>query len=382
MRKILPLSAVFLFLNILLFNPAGWSENPADLVKIGATLALSGKYSYIAEAERDGLILAQEEINSAGGIAGKRIELIFEDNTGDAKTAVGTVRKLLHVDQVDIILSAFTHITQAVKDIVARENKVMLYASTVKEIAASNTFFFRDYSDVAESGVVLAKLADSRGYKKVALVRDEGDVCGFLEKAFLQEADKLEIKFLSKQEYISGETDFRPLLLRALQSKPQALVFCAWRDTHLIMKQLSDLGRLAVPTLHAFAPFLPAADTQTIRRLYELNGTISTWHGFLADSEDETSRAFVGKFRNRFNRDPLADSAYFYDDLYALAAASADCLTTSGLDSECLKSNLLKINLKGVAGQLSFDRHGNAKRGVLVITVKSGQWEISEAAGG
>lgn len=70
--------------------------------------------------ERDGLLLGVEEINARGGINGRRLELLAEDNLGDSKTALTSVNKLLTVDQVDVVFSAFTHITQAIKGLMAR----------------------------------------------------------------------------------------------------------------------------------------------------------------------------------------------------------------------------------------------------------------------
>jgi len=81
---------------------------------------LTGRYAFIGEVERDGLLLGVEEINARGGINGRRLELLAEDNLGDSKTALTSVNKLLTVDQVDVVFSAFMHITQAIKGLMAR----------------------------------------------------------------------------------------------------------------------------------------------------------------------------------------------------------------------------------------------------------------------
>ena len=134
------------------------AEPPAQPIKIGA--ALSGGLAFVGEAERRGLQLGVEELNARGGVNGRPLELIVEDNLGEAKSAVSGVMKLLHTDKVDLVFSAFTHITQAVSSTVSKQKKLLLYASSLRTFAEENPFVFRDYYDAYDAGLELARLSD------------------------------------------------------------------------------------------------------------------------------------------------------------------------------------------------------------------------------
>ena len=97
-----------------------------ESIKIGATLALTSPLSFIGVEEYNGLKMAVDEINSNGGVNSHKIELTIEDNKGDSAQAVNTVRKLLDVDDVDIVVSAYTHITTSIQPIVTDNGKILL----------------------------------------------------------------------------------------------------------------------------------------------------------------------------------------------------------------------------------------------------------------
>jgi branched-chain amino acid transport system substrate-binding protein len=344
-------------------------------VKIGATLALSGKLAFIGSEERDGLLLAEEEINSSSEQGRVAIQLIIEDNTGDPKAALSSVKKLLHVDKVEVIFSAFTHITQAIADVVLRENVLMLYASSLPDIAQRHPSIFRDYFDIEEHGRMLAQTAGEMGLKKLVFIREEGDSCEAAHQALLRETKVLGISVLSVLEFHTGESDFKPLLLRAKSKKPDAYAFCAWRDTQVLITQLLGLGLLEKPSLHILAPFLPEADTPEFRKIYEEHEVISTWYGFAQGTGTKKNQDFVEKFKKRYQREPRPDAAYAYDGLYAIVDALRYCLEESRVDQGCARAALLKVKRDGPSGVLSFDASGNSNRETLVVKVRNGKWD-------
>ena len=344
-------------------------------IKIGATLALSGKLAFIGEQEANGLKTAVEEINEAGGINGRKIQLVMEDNQGEAKKAVSSVSKLLNVDNVDIILSAFTHITNAVKDAVARSGKVMLYTSTVRDIAESNPLFFRDYYDAGDSGRALAKLVGNSGHKKVAFLSELSDQCLQLEDAFNKESGKYGISVIKKELFNTTEKDIKTPLMKIKESNPEAIVVCAWRHEYILMKQLKELGMIGIQTFHWVAPFLPAADSPEMRKIFEENGAISTWYGVPESSQNERQREFSENYLKRYGVKPRIDAFYSYDDIYALVGALKRCDRKGKIrDSSCIDKELLRTDYDGLGGKLRFDENGVSLRDTYAITVKNGQW--------
>lgn len=344
-------------------------SNSQKSIKLGATLALSGRLAFMGTAERDGMLLAVEEINAKGGIGGRKLELIVEDNLSEAKSAVSTVQKLIKFDSVDVLLSAFTHVTQAVKSLAAESGRVMIYQSTLREIAKESELFFRDYVDAYDSGKMLGEEVARQKMGRVSFISEINDACLDFERGV--QAGLGELRFNKRMVFNPGETDFRALLLRSKGS--DATVFCAWRDTALVMRQVSELGLIDLPTFHFLAVENPQFDTPELRNLYERNGMITTWHGFVKDDPTSVQKEFIDRFKLRFKEIHPA-AAYAYDDIYALAMALKPCLTANGVDQTCLASELLKTDYNGVAGRLTFDQQGISTREYLLIQLKDGKW--------
>ncbi len=344
-------------------------------IKIGATLALSGNLAYLGEIEKNGLILAINEINSAGGINGRKLILIAEDNQGDAKNAVTNIIKLLDINNVDIVFSAFTHITNAVKNLVAEKKKIMIYASTVKDIARENELFFRDYFDAEDNGRAIAKLVNKNGYKTVKFLTEVSDQCALYEKALTEEAQKLNITVVQKESYLTTEKDLRTPLLKLKGSGFDAIVMCTWRHESILMKQLKELGMINIPTFHWVAPFLPAADTSDMRQLFAENKSITTWYGFGEKTSKEKQAQFIKKYTDKYGSKPSPDAAYIYDDIYILANALKNCSSVNSIDSQCAAKALMKTDYSGAGGKLTFDSNRASNREVIAITVIDGVWQ-------
>ncbi|MGB7957605.1 MAG: ABC transporter substrate-binding protein [Minisyncoccia bacterium] len=349
------------------------NKNSNNTIKIGATIALTGNYASIGEQEANGMELAVEEINKAGGVNGKQLSLIVEDNQGDPKSAVAGVTKLLDDDGVNFIRSAFTGITNAIKSIVAQHNKVMIYTSTLSDIAKSNPLFFMDYYKADDAGTAIADAVNKSGYRTVKYLTEVSDPCNKYGAAFQAEADKLGIHIVDKETYLTTETDLKtPLLKIKSGAKFDALVLCSWEHEQIIMPEMQQLGMLNIPTFHLTAPFLSAAQTPEMTQLFSQNKSISTWYGFSDPASASPKQTeFINDYYAKFSIKPTPDAAYSYDDIYLLADAAQNC---PSLDSNCIASGLAKATYNGAGGQISFDSDRVAERNTLVIQAVNGSW--------
>ncbi len=364
----LPFASV-LFFGLFAVSPGLAEPEP---VKIGATLALSGKLAKIGSSQNQALQLASEDINAAGGIGGRPVKLIVEDNAGDPKSAVQGVNKLLQADAIDVLFSSFSHITAAIKDPVKRSNRMMFYAASIGDIATESPFFFRDWGDADSQGKSLAQAAASRGQKRFALLSEASEGCAAIEKSFDGEARRLGLQEAAKESYAPGETDFRPLLLRLKQKNPEVLVFCTWRDSGLVMKQMKTLGLLSLPTVHFLAPLIPDSDTAEVRKLYEENKSLIVWLGFVEGKLTDQQKLFFKRMKERFNSEPRMEAVLAYDDLMVLAGAMKEC---GSIDAACVSTKVRKSDHTGVSGRLRFDDQGRSNREDLIIEVRNGVWE-------
>lgn len=344
-------------------------------IKIGATLAVSGKLAFVGQSQQGGLELGIEQVNQSGGIHGRKIVLITEDNVGDPKQAVSGVTKLLNLNSVEIVFSGLTHITQAIQGIVESKKKMLIYAAAVGSVAKDNPLFFRDWGDASAGGKILAEAVQKAGKKRVVFLAEVNDACAELQVAFKKTALELNLELLEEQTYNPGETDFSSLLLRLARKNPDALALCTFRDSGRIMTQWKNLGRIGTQSFHTLAPFIPVNDTPDIRSLYEENHSISSWFGFIADDSEDKQSAFVERFMKKYGEKPRMEAALAYDDILALADALRGCVASGPLDLPCVASHLQKkTNLEGVAGRLSFDENRWASRQDFLMKVMDGRW--------
>ncbi len=353
------------------------NSKPSDSnpIKIGASEALTGKFASLGEPRAKAMKMAADEINNNGGINGKRLEIITEDNQGDAKVAVTNASKLLNIDNVDVVVTGFTHITNAIKSLVAEKNKVMIYASTVRDIAEGNKLFFRDYWDAIDSGKALAKFVGNDGYKKIAFLTEVSDQCNQIGQTIKEDGRKYGFEVIMTESYNPTDLDLRTNLTKIKSSNPEAIVACSYRHENILMRQLNELGMLSIKTYHLVAPFIASADTKENRELFEKNGAVSTWYGLAETGIGDKQKQFREKYLKKYGIKPTSEAIYVYDDIYVLTEALRNCDKTGKVrDSNCVADNLLQTNFDGIGGKLNFDKNGVSTRKVTMIKVVNGLW--------
>lgn len=343
-------------------------------IKIGATLPLTGGLSFIGNSVNNGLKLAMDEINTEGGINGRKIQIIAEDNQGDSKTAVSSVQKMLNVDNVDLMISDFTPITKAILPMVSAKNIPMVYYATDGSMASKDNLFFRDYFDAAQSASAIFEKVKIDERKNIKVISEQQEACQQFVNTFKDEASKTDIKVTDEVYFQATEKDFRTYITKLNIKKNDALLICAYRHSQLIIKNLSELGLIDTPTYQLVAPFLPIANEPASKTLFSKNKTISTWYGFAEKDNTVKQDEFIKKYTTKFRNSPVPDSAYAYDDVYIIRDILMKCLSNGKIVNSCYKSEMSKVNYDGVAGKVSFDIDGRSNRETILIKAENNQW--------
>jgi len=342
-------------------------------IVIGGTFALTNSLAYVGNDEKNGMEMAIEDINAKGGINGRKLTLIAEDNAGDAKNAVTGVQKLITVDKADVIYSAFTHITRAVAPVVSEAKIPLLYSAVDRTVAEDNRYFFRDYFDNIDIGKRLADSVLDNKYQKVKILSEISDSCNQLVNAFKEESTgKLVI---SKEELFQGtETDFRTHLTKLDLKENDALLVCAFKQVNILMKNMNELNLLGTQTFQLSAPSIPAANTPEIKELFSENQTVSSWYGFADKGNTKRQNEFILRYKEKFGVEPGSDSVFAYDDIMILKDVLKKCYKDK-LDNECFEKEMLATDYDGVAGKLRFNQNRLSTRDTLLIQAKNGVWE-------
>ena len=363
MKKILGiLSAAVLALTL-----ASCSKAESNSVKIGGIFPLSGQVAVYGVECKNGVDLAIEEINAAGGINGKPIVLVSEDDEGNPDKTVNAFKKLSTKDGVKVVIGSLTSgCTQAITTL-AQASKVVQIApaATAPAITDAGDFIFRACFIDPFQGTVGGKFAaETLGKKRAAILYDVGnDYSVGLSDNFKIAFTKAGGSIVSEESYATNDKDFNAQLTKIKNANPDLVYLPDYYGTvALIAKQLRAQG-IDVPLVGA-----DGWDGLTSNAGDEVLGGYYSNH-YAVDSTEPAVKKFVESFRAKYNKDPNSFAALGYDCVYlirdAIVAAGAE-------DSIAVRDALVKTDGDYVTGHLTFDeKHNPIKSAVMLELVKA-----------
>lgn len=363
MKKILGvLSAVILALTL-----ASCSKAESNSVKIGGIFPLSGQVAVYGVECKNGVDLAIEEINATGGINGKPIVLVSEDDEGNPDKTVNAFKKLSTKDGVKIVIGSLTSgCTQAITTLSQASKVVQIApAATAPAITDAGDFIFRACFIDPFQGTVGGKFAaETLGKKRAAILYDIGnDYSVGLADNFKIAFTKAGGSIVSEESYATNDKDFNAQLTKIKNANPDVVYLPDYYGTvALIAKQLRAQG-INVPMVGA-----DGWDGLTSNAGDEVLGGYYSNH-YAVDSTEPAVKKFVESFRAKYNKDPNSFAALGYDCVYlirdAIVAAGAE-------DSIAVRDALAKTNGDYVTGHLTFDeKHNPIKSAVMLELVKA-----------
>jgi branched-chain amino acid transport system substrate-binding protein len=271
------------------------AKEPA-VVKIGATLPLTGDVAFLGETSRNAMELALKEIQGTK----YKYELVFEDDKLDAKLASTTATKLISVDKVDAIISLSSGTGNVVTPL-AEQNKVIHFGIASDSNVAKGNFNFIHWTPPDEEAKVWVQEAQKRGYKRIASIfLQHPGALAILDsvKKYMQGTD---MEFVFDETIVGGDKDFRTLLVKARQSKPDVYFIGAFSpELDILHKQLKEMGiKEPLTTVEAF----------------ELSNDPSQFEGHWYVNAADPSGEFLSKYKAAYNKDPQMGAPNAYDIL-------------------------------------------------------------------
>lgn len=228
----------------------GGSVMAQDTIKIGAVLPLSkAAFAQAGEEQRRGLLMALEEINQAGGVLGKKVELIIEDDTGEPSVGIAAAEKLLTRDKVVALIGGYSStITFAQLNAIQRLEPFVAWvgASSTKvehEFGPKRWFFHYHPWDYHRQSTIRDFLLTISPRPKTIAVAYEDGIYGTTSRDYVVKYLKekgFEIVF--DERFKSGSSDFTPMLTKIKKANPDVFYWVAYAgDTTLIMKQSKEI---------------------------------------------------------------------------------------------------------------------------------------------
>lgn len=367
LKKVLSVALV-LTLVITTFAGCG-SKAPAGEtgpIKIGSIMPISGPVSAYGTQSRDAIIMAVDEINAAGGILGRQVEAIVEDDEANPERTKSAFTKLVTDDGVIGIVGALTSKCSLAITADAQARKIIMISpsSTNDTVTDAGDYIFRSCYNDSFQGQVVASFAynDLKAMKAAILFDNTNDYSKGLTQTFKAKFEELGGTVVSEESYATGDMDFNAQLTKIKGTTPDVLFIPDYYNTvSLIAKQVKSQG-LTSTMLGA-----DGWDEIANNAGDEVVGSYYSNH-YSPDANDPEVKAFVAKYTELFGVAPNALAALAYDATYILTDAIAKAGST---DPEAIKTAMTETNKKFVTGQISFDAKRNPiKSAVMVELVK------------
>ncbi|MFZ2782101.1 MAG: ABC transporter substrate-binding protein, partial [Rectinemataceae bacterium] len=342
----------------------------ASEIKIGAVSPLTGEAATFGLSTKNGMELAVEEWNAAGGLLGKQIKLIVEDDKGDPAEGAAVFSKLIEQDKVVAIVGGITSRVALAGAPIAQAAKVpmMTPTATNEKVTQIGDYIYRSCFIDPFQGTVAARFAfDDLGVRNAAVIFDLGnDYAKGLSETFSASLQSLGGQIVASEGYASGVTDFRAQLTKIVQSKPDCLYIPAYyNDVGLIAKQVRELG---------YTGPLVGSDGWDSSELVKIAGD-SVDGGYFTNhySKDDTRpevQAIVQKYTAKFGAAPDALAVLAYDGMNIML----DAIKRAGkTNNEAIRDALKATDLAAVGGQITFDEFRNPVKSVVIIEMKGGE---------
>lgn len=336
-------------------------------VKIGGVAPLSGPVAVYGVECKNGIDLAVEEINAAGGVNGTKIVFICEDDEGDAAKSVNAYKKLVSKDKTHFVIGSLTSGCTLAITKLAQAQKVLQIApaATATNITDAGNYVFRTcFIDPFQGRVGGKFAAENLKCKKAAVLYDIGnDYSVGLTENFEKEFSAMGGSVVVKESYGTGDKDFNAQLTKIKAANPDVVYLPDYYGTvALIAKQLRAQG-INTPIIGA-----DGWDGLTGNAGDEvLNGYYS--NHYAEDSTNPAVQKFVKAFEKKYNKAPNSFAALGYDSVYMLKDAMVKAGTTT--DVAKIRDAYEKTNGDYVTGHITFDAKRNpVKSAVMIKLVK------------
>ncbi|MCY1079916.1 ABC transporter substrate-binding protein [Archangium lansingense] len=346
-------------------------------IVIGMLGSLTGSEASFGTVVRDGIQFAVEQVNAAGGVKGRKVELRSYDTQGKLEESVAAAKRLLTQDRVVLILGDVTSSgSLAIADSVQAARVPMVTpSSTHPDVTKKGDFIFRTCFIDPFQGAAMARFArENLKLERVAVLHDVKNASSLgLSEAFTEAFKKLGGTVVAVESYSKGDSDYRAPLLAVKKAKPQALYLPGfYSEVGVIARQAREMG-LTQPLL--------GGDGWESDRIFELaggalEGSYYSSH-YAEDNPAPELQRFIASFRERYGRSPEAASALGYDAAKVALAAIERAKSLSGPDiRDALASTK---DHPGATGTLTLDADRNPVKPAVILTIREGKRRFAAA---
>jgi branched-chain amino acid transport system substrate-binding protein len=347
----------------------------ADEIVIGHFASMSGGTATFGISTDEGIHLAADEINANGGVLGKQVRVVTEDDQSKPEEAVTAVQKLINQDKIVALLGEVASSRSIAAAPVAQRARIPMLtpASTNPKVTQLGNYIFRACFIDPFQGAAMANFAmkDEKGPKarSFAILYDvKNDYSLGLREFFTNVVKSNGGEIVADEAYGEGDVDFKAQLTKIKNANPQAIYLPGYyTEAGLICRQARELG-ITVPLL--------GGDGWDSEKTFEIGrdavtGCYFTNH-YSPEEERPEVKKFVDSYKAKFGgKNPDAMAILGYDAMKLMADAMTRAGTTSG---KAVRDALAATkNFAGASGSITIDKDRNAQKPIVILRIEGGR---------
>ena len=354
--------------------PALADHRPGNVVVMGGTLSLTGRYVVHVRPTHDARKLYVDELNARGGLLGHKVELKILDDKSDARTAIELYEKLITEDRVDLVLGPKTsYITDRAANVMERYKRPFVTPGAASPVIwqRGRRYVFSDPVPIAQNAQKGAlRLAEQIGVKRIAVIGEGSLFPRQATEGALSWAKKLGLEVVLLESYRKEQTDFTALLRRIEASGAEAIFSSGYYDdSAALTRQLRELNinvkMYAAPT----GPGLPKF-VEELGSTAEFVVGFSSWEPKPDLLGHPGMKAFIESYEKRYGEKVNSHASHGYTEMQILEAAVK---YAGSFDPEKIRDALASITVQTIRGTYKANEQGMSTIDGLTLQIQNGK---------
>lgn len=348
-----------------------------DTIKIGLITPKTGQIAQYGIAVENAVNIAVEEVNAAGGINGKQVELISYDNKADATESINLFNRLVDNDKIVALVGPVISSTSLAVAPLAEERGIPMISPTATnlDVTPDYEYVFRAcYTDPYQGSIVAKFATENVGAKTAAVLYNAGDDYSTgLAEAFKETFEAAGGTITNFEGYTAENKDFKSVLTTIKEKQPDVLFNPDYYNTvGLIAGQVKEVGLETV--------MLGGDGWDDVQKDYAgvVDGYYFANH-YATDDEDPVVQAFIKAYQDKFQGNtPNALGALGYDAAKIMIAAIEAAASTDGA---AILEAIKATDINGVTGHITFDENGDPQKSVSMLKIENGALKLEAKVG-
>jgi branched-chain amino acid transport system substrate-binding protein len=362
-------------------SDGGGGGDDTGPIKIGAVLDITGAGASLGVPERQALLLLAKQLNADGGVDGRRVEMIIEDDQSAEDTAAQAATKLVAEDQVDILLGASRTGPSLAMRPIAEDNQIpMISLAANAAIVDGSSWVFKTAQNDSAVLENIVDLASQRGWRTLTLLRDASAFGEGVQEA-LEELGQAEgIRVVATEKFAPDASDFTAQMVNVREAGADATVIWGIPPAAaLAQKSYTQLG-LGAPVVQSHGignqVFLDTAGASADGLLAPLGRLLVADQLPAGDAQRKVIEEFIADYEAEYGEPPSTFAGHAYDAFHIAVQA----LRETGTEPAALRDYIENLQgFVGISGVFNFsagNHSGLDKTALAIVTVQNGDWKL------